>query len=78
MGDEEEIQITYFFENGNAHLIRTADSYRGEGKTEKYSHAFGVSVKVYNGIQKYNERKNYKNVKEDRDKKWTGNDAGIL
>lgn len=32
LGDEEEIQITYFFENGNAHLIRTADSYRGEGK----------------------------------------------
>ena len=32
LGDEDEIQITYFFENGNAHLIRTADSYRGEGK----------------------------------------------
>ena len=29
MADAEEVQITYFFMDGQAHLIRTTDSYRG-------------------------------------------------
>ena len=29
MGDKQEVQITYFFVNGEPHLIRTVDSYKG-------------------------------------------------
>ena len=29
MGGCQEFQVTYFFENGHAHLVRTADSYTG-------------------------------------------------
>lgn len=29
MGDKQEVQITYFFVNGESHLIRTVDSYKG-------------------------------------------------